>query len=91
TDDVFIPNTFTPNGDGKNDIFYVYGNSVQTAKMRIYDQWGHVIYISLQKENGWDGTYRGQPQPNGVYVYLVDVVLKDGTKLMKKGTVTLLK
>ncbi|SEA87163.1 gliding motility-associated C-terminal domain-containing protein [Pedobacter hartonius] len=89
--DIFIPNTFTPNGDGNNDIFYVYGSSLLSANMRIYDQWGHVIYISQQMQNGWDGTYRGQPQPNGVYVYVIDVVTKDGTKMMKKGTVTLLK
>jgi gliding motility-associated-like protein len=89
--DVFIPNTFTPNGDGNNDIFYVYGSSVVNATMRIYDQWGHVIFISRQMNMGWDGSYRGQPQPNGVYIYIIDVDMRDGTKQMKKGTVTLLK
>lgn len=91
TNDVFIPNTFTPNGDGKNDIFYAYGPSIGTISMNIYDQWGHVIYQSRTMENGWDGTYRGQPQPNGVYVYVIDLVMKDGTRALRKGTVTLLK
>jgi len=90
-DDIFIPNSFTPNGDGNNDIFYAYGNAIGAATMRIYDQWGHVIFISQQVTYGWDGTYRGQPQPNGVYVYIIDITLKDGTKMMRKGTVTLLK
>ncbi|MCX2481276.1 putative Ig domain-containing protein [Pedobacter sp. MC2016-15] len=89
--DVFIPNTFTPNGDGNNDIFFAYGSSMVNATMRIYDQWGHVIFISQQMTMGWDGTYRGQPQPNGVYVYVIDVLMRDGTKVMRKGTVTLLK
>ena len=90
-DDIFIPNSFTPNGDGNNDIFYAYGNAIGAATMRIYDQWGHVIFISQQVTYGWDGTYRGQAQPNGVYVYIIDITLKDGTKMMRKGTVTLLK
>jgi gliding motility-associated-like protein len=91
TNDVFIPNTFTPNGDGNNDIFFAYGSSMVNASMRIYDQWGHVIFISQQMTMGWDGTYRGQPQPNGVYVYVIDILMRDGTKVMRKGTVTLLK
>ncbi|WP_185960400.1 Ig-like domain-containing protein [Pedobacter westerhofensis] len=91
TNQIFIPNTFTPNGDGNNDVFYVYGNAVVNAAMRIYDQWGHVVFISQQMQNGWDGTYRGQPQPNGVYVYIIDVIMKDGTQIMRKGTVTILK
>jgi gliding motility-associated-like protein len=72
-------------------VFYVYGNAVVNAAMRIYDQWGHVVFISQQMQNGWDGTYRGQPQPNGVYVYIIDVIMKDGTQIMRKGTVTILK
>jgi len=87
----FIPNTFTPNGDGKNDIFYVYGNTVAKLKLRVYNQWGQFIYESRSIQNGWDGTYRGELQPNGVYVYYVDIEFNDGTKTMKKGTITLLR
>ena len=88
---VFIPNTFTPNGDGNNDIFYAYGNTISSSKMRIYDQWGHLIFQSDQMQRGWDGTYRGTLQPNGVYVYVIDLNLTDGSHTMKKGTVTLLR
>jgi len=87
----FIPNSFTPNGDGKNDIFYVYGNTVAKLKLRVYNQWGQFIYESRSIQNGWDGTYRGELQPNGVYVYYVDIEFNDGTKTMKKGTITLLR
>lgn len=88
---VFIPNTFTPNGDGKNDIFYVYGNTVAKLKLRVYNQWGQFIYESLTIQNGWDGTYKGELQPNGVYVYYADIEFNDGTKVTRKGTITLLR
>ena len=86
-----MPNTFTPNGDGRNDIFFVYGNTVAKMKLRIYSQWGAFIYESNSLQNGWDGTYKGELQPNGVYVYYVEVTFTDGTTGMKKGTITLLR
>jgi gliding motility-associated-like protein len=89
--EIFIPNTFTPNGDGNNDVFYVYGNAIVKVKMRIYNQWGQFLYESQQLQNGWDGNYKGQMQPNGVYVYYVDLTLNDGTTAMRKGTITLLR
>ncbi|RYY52672.1 MAG: T9SS type B sorting domain-containing protein, partial [Chitinophagaceae bacterium] len=88
---VFIPNTFTPNNDGKNDILYVYGNSIAKLKLRVYNQWGQFIYESLNVANGWNGTYRGEIQPNGVYVYYAEVEFNDGSKVSKKGTITLLR
>lgn len=88
---VFVPNTFTPNNDGKNDVLYAYGNTIAKLKLRVYNQWGQFIYESLNVQNGWDGTYKGEMQPNGVYVYLMEVEFNDGTKTMKKGTITLLR
>ncbi|AMQ01497.1 hypothetical protein AY601_4666 [Pedobacter cryoconitis] len=89
--DIFIPNTFTPNGDGKNDIFYVHGNAIAKMRMCVYNQWGQFIFESLQQQVGWDGSYRGQMQPNGVYVYYVEVTLTDGSTAMRKGTITILR
>ncbi|TKC60030.1 T9SS type B sorting domain-containing protein [Pedobacter hiemivivus] len=89
--EIFIPNTFTPNNDGKNDILYVYGNTIAKLKLRVYNQWGQFLYESLSIQNGWDGTYRGTLQPNGVYVYYLDADFNDGTKATKKGTITLLR
>jgi len=91
TDEIYIPNTFTPNGDGRNDVFYAYGNAISKVKMRIYNQWGQFVFESQQMQNGWDGSFRGQMQPNGVYVYYIDLTLSDGTTTMRKGTVTLLR
>jgi gliding motility-associated-like protein len=89
--EIFVPNTFTPNSDGKNDVLYVYGNSIAKLRLRIYNQWGEFIYESLNIQNGWDGTYRGRTQPNGVYVYQLEADFNDGTKATKKGTITLLR
>jgi gliding motility-associated-like protein len=88
---IFVPNTFTPNNDGKNDIFYVYGNTIAKMRLRVYNQWGQFIYESLNIQNGWDGTFKGQIQPNGVYVYYLEADFNDGTKTTKKGTITLLR
>jgi gliding motility-associated-like protein len=88
---LFVPNTFTPNNDGQNDVLYVYGNTVAKMKLRVYNQWGQFLYESLNIQNGWDGTYKGQMQPNGVYVYYLEVEFNDGTKATKKGTITILR
>lgn len=88
---IFVPNTFTPNNDGKNDVLYVYGNTITKLKFRVYNQWGQFLYESLNVQNGWDGTYKGDMQPNGVYVYYLDADFNDGTKTTKKGTITLLR
>ncbi len=89
--EVFVPNTFTPNGDGQNDILLVYGNNIKSIKLRIYNQWGQFIYQSLAVQNGWDGQWKGVMQPNGVYVYQLEAVFNDGSTSRKKGTITLLR
>ncbi|WP_316842211.1 putative Ig domain-containing protein [Pedobacter gandavensis] len=88
---VFIPNTFTPNNDGKNDVFYVYGNTIAKMRLRVYNQWGQFLFESNNIQNGWDGTHKGELQPNGVYVYQFEADMNDGTKTTKKGTITLLR
>lgn len=90
-DQVYIPNAFTPNNDGKNDVFLIYGNTILSAKMSIYTQWGQLIFQSDNVANGWDGTFKGVNQPNGVYVYMVDITFTNGTTSMRKGTVTLIR
>ncbi|MBV4355706.1 T9SS type B sorting domain-containing protein [Pinibacter aurantiacus] len=88
---VFVPNTFTPNNDGKNDIFKVYGNTIASSKMMVFNQWGEKIFESTTKEKGWDGTYNGQAQPVGVYVYVITLKLTDGTDMVKKGSLNLIR
>ena len=88
---LFIPNVFTPNGDGSNDVLFVYGNTVKSLTLSIYDQWGELQFKSTSKASGWDGTYKGTNQPVGVYVYYVEATMNDGQVVKKKGTVTLLR
>ncbi|KQC00757.1 putative Ig domain-containing protein [Pedobacter sp. Hv1] len=90
SDDLYVPNTFTPNGDGRNDVFYAYG-TVMNFKIRIYNQWGQFVFESLSITQGWDGTFKGTLQPSGVYVYYIDVTFNSGNSKMLKGTITLLR
>ncbi|MCW3462619.1 Ig-like domain-containing protein [Chitinophaga nivalis] len=88
---VFVPNLFSPNGDGVNDIHYVYSTAIAQLEFRIYNQWGQLVFTSKDIRQGWDGTMGGQKQPVGVYVYIVKATMQDGTVVTKKGNVTLLR
>lgn len=91
---VFIPNTFTPDGNGLNDVFTLMGKGYSIKDLRIFDRWGTLVY---QKTNfkpnqlGWDGTLNGKPASAGVYVFVAEVVCDNGTRYPYKGTVLLLK
>jgi gliding motility-associated-like protein len=89
--DVFVPNVFSPNKDGKNDILYVYGNYITKVDMHIYNQWGQQIAVITNKTQGWDGTHKGDPQPVGVYVYVLKAELANGNTVNLKGSITLVR
>ncbi|MFI5195658.1 MAG: gliding motility-associated C-terminal domain-containing protein [Chitinophagales bacterium] len=90
-----IPNVFTPNGDGVNDYFYprqYLTRGLTTFNMTIYNRWGQVVFQTTTLDGrGWDGTFNGVPQPEGVFVYLIDATFKDGQKEHHQGNVTLLR
>ncbi|GAA3978233.1 gliding motility-associated C-terminal domain-containing protein [Mucilaginibacter dorajii] len=88
---IFVPNVFTPNGDGNNDLLQVFGNTIQSLTLSIYDQWGELQFRTTNKSAGWDGTYKGHAQPVGVYVYYLTGLTTDGQPIKMKGTVTLLR
>jgi gliding motility-associated-like protein len=89
--EIFVPNVFTPNGDGKNDVLFVYGNYVASTRLSVFNQWGQLIFVSENINTGWNGIYKGQQQPVGVYAYTLKVVLQDGTIVNKKGSVNLIR
>jgi gliding motility-associated-like protein len=91
TDDIFVANAFTPNGDGKNDIVYVHSQSIKTLSFYVYNQWGGLILLSTDLAKGWDGTYKGVMEPAGVYIYYVKAVMNNGHEVNKKGTITLIR
>lgn len=95
---VFIPNVFTPNGDGRNDEFYVYAGTgvVNIKTFMIYDRWGAKLYeaTNIQPNDasvGWDGTFRGQNMQAGVYVFYIEIEFADGIKFPYKGDLTLIR
>ncbi|NCU02418.1 MAG: gliding motility-associated C-terminal domain-containing protein, partial [Chitinophagaceae bacterium] len=89
--DVFVPNVFSPNNDGKNDVLLVYGNYINRVEMRIFNQWGQQVAFINDRSRGWDGTHKGKPQPVGVYVYALRAVLTDGRTVDLKGSITLVR
>ncbi len=93
---IYIPNAFSPNQDGSNDVFYVYGRGFTDFNLKIFNRWGELIFESFDQNYGWDGTYRGKLLPPGVFVYYVDVKFISGIappeyQLYRKGSVTLLR
>jgi gliding motility-associated-like protein len=90
-----IPNSFTPNGDNMNDHFLprqLLSRSVKTFKMNIFNRWGQLIYDTTNiGGRGWDGKLNEVPQPEGVFVYLIEVSFADGRSEKYQGNVTLLR
>ena len=89
---VVIPNAFTPNGDGLNDVFIPKIKAVSTFTMDIFNTWGERIYSTVGIESkGWDGTYRGQVLPAGNYLYRITYSSTDGSQFEKTGGISLIR
>lgn len=90
--DFFVPSAFSPgNNDGLNDKLYVYGNGVKRFSFIVFNRWGEKVYEANHLTQGWDGTYKGEPQPSGVYSYSAEVEYLNGEKRDKKGSITLVR
>lgn len=88
---IYIPNAFTPNADGSNDVFRVYGTAINSILLKVYNQWGELVFSSTDLVNGWDGNYKGNKSPASVYSYTLEAKMQDGTEVIKKGTFTLIR
>ncbi len=95
---VFIPNVFTPNGDGENDILTVFaGKDVELVlEFNIFDRWGEQVFgannfLPNDLTFGWDGYFKGKPMNPGVFVYMARVQFLDGETSLLSGTITLIK
>ncbi len=87
-----IQNIFTPNNDGLNDFFTLRNNQlIQLDKIRIYSRTGELVYISSNINDSWDGTFNGTPLNSGVYVYYVEAHCKNGSPILLKGNITLVR
>jgi gliding motility-associated-like protein len=92
---MFVPNAFTPNGDGLNDTFKaVSGCELEFFRMEIYNRWGEFLWRSLDITTGWDGFYKGEACPGDAYVYKIayryEGMPADAMDLVKTGTVVIL-
>lgn len=87
-----IPNAFSPNGDGRNDIFRVTHIRYQRIiEFKIFNRWGQQVFSDTGNNAGWDGTYNGEPADVGVYNYLIRIVTPEGKQRVYKGNVSLIR
>ncbi|MBN9294832.1 MAG: gliding motility-associated C-terminal domain-containing protein [Flavobacteriia bacterium] len=89
--ETFIPNIFSPNGDGENDVFKVYGRCVKNGTLRIFNRWGEVMFMTTDLTQGWDGTHKGKPCNTGVYTFYFDGTNSNGEVKSMSGSVTLVR
>jgi gliding motility-associated-like protein len=89
--DIFIPNAFTPNNDGNNDIFRVRSNFIDEMELIIYNRWGQEVFRTTDKNGGWDGTFNGQELAPDAYAYYLSVLCINAETYKKKGNVSLLR
>ena len=89
--EIFIPNAFSPNNDQQNDVMLVRGNTIEKVYLALYDRWGEKLFETNDQQHGWDGSYKGEKVPPGVYVYYVTATCYDKQEFFKKGNITLLK
>jgi gliding motility-associated-like protein len=92
-----VPNAFSPNNDGNNDYFTVFGVAITDYEINIFNRWGELVYRSTdpgeinQLSEGWDGTYKGEPQEMGTFVYFINATGGSGVSIQKQGNLTLVR
>jgi gliding motility-associated-like protein len=90
---IYIPNAFTPNNDGNNDNYKFFGkkSAIGRIEIQIFNRWGEKVFESTDKEFEWDGTYKGEPQSPGIYIYQMRVVYLDSHEENLNGSISLIR
>jgi gliding motility-associated-like protein len=88
---LYLPNAFTPDNDGVNDILYVRGIYIEELEFLIFDRWGTLIFETRNQNVGWDGTYNNKPVEPGVYAYYLKIICFNQLIYTKKGNITLIR
>ncbi|MBK7943215.1 MAG: gliding motility-associated C-terminal domain-containing protein [Flavobacteriales bacterium] len=88
---VFVPDAFSPNGDGLNDILFARAPAALELEFAVYDRWGAQVFRSTTTDHGWDGTADGALSPSGVYLYTLRARLDDGAMEERTGNITLVR
>ena len=86
-----LPTGFTPNGDNENDVFIIRGGPFNDVDFKVYNKWGEVVFETNDANEGWDGTFLGEPAPIGVYTWTFVVTLANDTIVKDSGDVTLIR
>jgi gliding motility-associated-like protein len=90
-DEIYLPNAFTPNGDKKNDVYYVRSNvDFDEMKLTIFDRWGEMVFETIDQKNGWDGTINGKPALVDTYGYILEAKCSEET-ITRKGKIVLIR
>ncbi len=88
---IFVPNTFSPNNDGLNDLECVLGDCIASMEFTIYNRWGEPIFSTKTQEECWDGTFRGKLVQTGVYAYKLKATLDNGERIEESGNITVVR
>lgn len=92
---IYVPNAFSPNDDGINDGFRIYGTDIINMELTVFSRWGEQVFKGINQEDAWDGEFKGEPLPQGVFVWqlYVEGYLKDGSMYSEvmSGAVTLVR
>jgi len=88
---IWAPNAFTPNGDGNNDEFLIFGENIKSISWEIYNRWGEKLFQSGSMSDGWNGEYKGSEASSGIYLYTLEVEFLNGEIIPQNGTVTLIR
>jgi gliding motility-associated-like protein len=89
--DVYVPTAFSPNGDGQNDVLFVYGSCFDFMQFEVYSRWGEQVFITANPATGWDGTWRGKACEPGVFTYVLRGQRTDGTAIEMQGHINLIR
>jgi len=87
----YIPNSFSPNDDGENDLLLVKGTGIKNIKLFIYNRWGEKVFESMDISKGWDGSYKGKLLNTAVFAWYAEVEFVDNNRIYRKGNVTLIR
>jgi gliding motility-associated-like protein len=87
--ELFIPQVFSPNNDGENDVLFVFGGCIENMLFAIYDRWGEKVFETTNPSQGWNGVYKNKLMNNAVFTYYLTATF-NGQDVIKKGNISII-
>ena len=88
---IFVPNAFSPNGDGDNDVLYVRGRNITYLYFAIYNRWGEKVFETKDQSIGWDGSFRNRNSDPAVFDFYLKYTCEGNMQYLQKGNVTIIR